>query len=103
MVRFFTREPVQRVAIFGASRGGEKTLRTLSVEREAVFMVDNDGAKQGTRFHGLPVHAPAKLLEGGYDRVLIGSVYALEIREQLLALGVPEARIEIAGSEVLKG
>ena len=42
---------------------------------------------------GYPIYAPSKLLETDYDCIVISSMYLSEIRQQLLEMGVPEAKI----------
>lgn len=94
---------MEKIVIFGASIGGERALRWLPRGKKAVAFCDNNKAKHGTQFHGLPVLAPDALKTFGQDRVLIASAYYPEIFNQLVDLGVPLDRIDILDAEILNG
>lgn len=96
--------PRERVVIFGASRGGIKTYRHLSLRTRPVFFVDNDPGKHGRRLLGLTIRPPADLGQGdNYDRIIVGSLYSPEIMEQLDALGVARDRVFAVDQALLEG
>ncbi len=84
-----------RVGVFGTGQGGAKVWEALlvHVDVEIVWFADNDRAKQGTSFLGIPVIAPAAIPRQPCDLVVVASMYAQEICGQLCALGVPEAAV----------
>lgn len=85
------RDDVRRVALFGAAETCEVTLSVLrEMQLEIVAIVDNDPAKQGSLFHGMPVSAPGVLASCGCDAVLITS-YANHsaIRQQVEPMLAP--------------
>lgn len=93
----------QRYVIFGAGSSGEAQYRRLSPIGEVIAFVDNSTAKHGTEFCGRPVVAPLALATLEYDQVVIGSMFAAEILNQLVALGVDTRRIVIPDAAVPGG
>ncbi|MDO8835137.1 MAG: hypothetical protein Q7V01_06050 [Vicinamibacterales bacterium] len=86
------------VIFFGASSLGVTALSTLRRRVRIVAFADNDPAKQGTRFHGVPVIAPASIPGRAFDGVVITSLYSQQICTQLAGLGVPAEVIHVYGS-----
>jgi hypothetical protein len=84
-----------KVAIFGASSGGERLAQQLLRRHDVACFLDNDRTKAGGRLLGLPVLSPDQIGSLEVDRILIGSVYHAEIRGQLLALGVPPDKMSL--------
>jgi len=60
---------------------------------DILALLDNDVQKQGKSLDGHMVVAPAVGISMPYEAVFILSMYYREMREQLLALGVPERKI----------
>lgn len=60
---------------------------------EIVALLDNDLRKQGTILDGIPIREPEEAIRKTYDGIYLLSVYALEMRRQLLELGVPPGKI----------
>jgi len=85
----FPRSPL-RVGLFGASSRGRQLLKQLAEEPGllAACFFDNDPAKRGTAFESLPVLAPEITNLVSVDAILLASVAAREIYEQLAALGL---------------
>jgi FlaA1/EpsC-like NDP-sugar epimerase len=89
--------------VFGAGLGGQRLYQVLGPDETVVAFVDNDPTKQGTTLHGHDVLAPAQALQRGYDAIVIASQAHLQIGAQLLALGVPREKIEVADPAILLG
>jgi len=83
-----------KVILFGAGAAGQNALRRFASRVEVLAVADNDPRKHGTTFMGYPVIAAADILSKPYDCIVVASVYAQEIEQQLLDLGVSEADIE---------
>lgn len=84
------------VVIFGASSAGNAALQTLKTSWKALAFCDNDERKHGKSFCGLPVISPKAINEKSFDLILIASCYAREIFNQLIFMGVPEAKIQFS-------
>jgi hypothetical protein len=89
--------PTRRKAvIFGVGSHGRAAFRNLraSAGWDVVAFVDNDPAKQGTAFGGLPIHPPAMLRSMDFDRVVLAGRNTVEIRRQLQELAdLPDEKI----------
>jgi FlaA1/EpsC-like NDP-sugar epimerase len=83
------------VFLFGAGSSGVETLKWLSGNVEVLGFLDNAKAKHGTVFEGIPVFSPSVLLEREFDYVVLSSMYAHEILEQLLKMGIERSAIII--------
>lgn len=79
----------RKVVVFGTGKRSDE----FWYDRVAVdCFVDNDCRKWGTTHRGIPVYPPDVLLNEDKDRILvvIASVYAAEIAEQLESYGLRE-------------
>ena len=94
---------MEKVIVFGASRGGTRAFRHLPRRTRVVAFCDNDHAKQGCKFEGRPVISPDRLPDTDFDYILVASSYYPEIFNQLLAIGIPLDRIEVLDAEILRG
>jgi hypothetical protein len=83
-----------RVILFGTGAAARNTLYLFSRRVQVLAVADNDPRKHGTTFMRYPVIAAADIPSRPYDCIVIASMYAQEIQQQLLALGVDESRIE---------
>lgn len=90
-----TPRPV-RCVVFGAGSAGERLIDALPAGYEVVAFVDNSAAKHGTTLRGRPVLRPEQLSGLHPERVLIASMYADAIHQQLLDMGVAGATIAVA-------
>ncbi len=81
-----------KVAIFGTGNYYERYKKWIPMEDIAILL-DNNKEKQGKTIDGHFVIAPADFNMYTFDRIYIFSVYCLEMRKQLIELGVPEDRI----------
>lgn len=87
--------------IFGAGAGGRRAAAYLSRARDVRYFVDSDAKKQGTRLMGVEIRAPQAILATPDVSVIVASIHADAIFEQLLTLGVPAHRIEIINPDSL--
>jgi FlaA1/EpsC-like NDP-sugar epimerase len=107
MVRRLSAHLMKNVVIFGAGDGGRRVWECVcrGARAHVLFFVDNDPRKHGLRFLSADVRAPEALGEGGFDLVLVASIYADEITAQLDSLGVPRDLVRVfelsAGDEAL--
>lgn len=94
----------EKVILFGASEGGRYFFLKFRDSYDIIAFVDNDSAKQGTLFCGLPVFSPKKTMELGGDAVYVCSIFVHQIRRQLQNdLGVPMDMIRFSPKEVIEG
>lgn len=78
------------IAIFGTGSTAERAFQAAAARTDVniICFADNDERKHGTTCHGRPVIGAAELLNTRWDVILIASMYATQIREQLTAMGI---------------
>lgn len=81
------------IIIFGIGEIYRKYKSSISKADQLIAFLDNDKEKQEKIFDGVPVYAPQKIHVLNYEKVLIMSDYAVEIRRQLLDLGCEKSAI----------
>lgn len=92
-----------RILIFGTGNGGSNAAQHLSKSARIVVFLDNNSARQGRRFKGKPVFAPALVSDLLWDEIHVASTsYYREMADQLLNLGVPENKIHAVATDVLQ-
>lgn len=88
-----------RLVIVGIGKNGKKLLSfPLKTGVEIVALFDNDGGKWGTEINGKKIRDLSGICSIDFDKALIvapGSA-SIDMKEQLLALGVSEDKIVIA-------
>lgn len=86
----------RKVVIFGTGETGKYIYdNMLKDNQEVLFFVDNNTTKWGGKCRGKEIKNPKVLSDYHvYDQVIIGTMGYGDVREQLLALGVPAARCE---------
>jgi hypothetical protein len=89
------------IVIFGAGAGGRRAATHLSRARDVRYFVDSDPKKQGTRLMGVDIRPPRAILATPEVSVIVASIHADAIFDQLLKLGVPAHRIEIINPDSL--
>lgn len=88
----------RQVLIWGAGSNGQRAQRLFEIhgyKDRVVGFLDTDLAKGGTKFCGLPVFTPQFLINGHFNNIpfiLISSMYADEIENQLSELGFVEKK-----------
>lgn len=87
----------KKIKIFGASKLGEEALTALSHDSEIIGFLDNNEKKNGTRFHNNPVMLPYDGMANDCDYILIASLFAPEIYQQLLEFGISKEKIKCYG------
>ena len=93
----------QEILIFGAGMAGQRVLKALPKGKKAIAFVDNDEKKAGLKVKGLPVIGPDAIAEFEFDKILIASMHYSVIFYQLVDLGIPLDRIDIADSHIMNG
>lgn len=85
----------QRGYVFGTGGIGLKAKAQIEDGGKTVIgFLDNDDSKWGKKIENCEIFAPQYITEASYDFVAIGVYKAVEvIRQQLIALGVPECRL----------
>ncbi|MGI2156627.1 nucleoside-diphosphate sugar epimerase/dehydratase [Shewanella baltica] len=73
-----------RIVIFGASRGGISAYHYFKHEYEVIAFADNDNKKHGQSLLGKPVVSAKDLQTMQLDKIVIASLYALQIHRQLV-------------------
>jgi hypothetical protein len=87
------------IIIFGAGGIGQRVYRGIiqntSANDKVLCFCDNDRLKQNSPFNGLGVLAVEDAAAMNFDKIIIASAYAEEMKEQLLSLNIREEKIEI--------
>jgi hypothetical protein len=87
----------KRIKIFGASKLGEQALEVLRLNSKIIGFLDNDEKKKGTDIHNIPINLPGKSMMIDCDCIVIASVFASEIYQQLLKFGISKENIAFFG------
>ena len=84
-----------KVVIFGTSAGAKKLLELIDEDKvTCINYLDNDKKKHGSCINGIEIISPNKIGIKDYDFILLGSEsYSLEMKDQLLSVGVEETKI----------
>lgn len=86
----------QRLVIFGVGQKFKKERqehKELFERFDTVAYLDNNSALWGTEIDGVHVMSPSRIQELEYDKVVLMVARVREMREQLVALGVPQDSI----------
>lgn len=92
----------ERVLLFGASGACKSFLQYISDENinenyNFIAVADNNPSKHGSFIQSIPIINPAIIPTLNFERIMITSIYALQIKEQLIkTLGVDESIISQA-------
>lgn len=88
------------IAIFGTGSNGDRAWQAAAARTDinVVCFADNDEKKHGTTFWDRPVISAGELLNTRWDLIVIASMYAPQIREQLRGLGVADDLVVTAGA-----
>jgi hypothetical protein len=84
---------LRNLVLFGANAHARTVLNSVPYWDRVLFIADNNAALHGTLFGNTPVLPPAAIGRATYDQVRICSAAKDPIRRQLLAMGVPAAKI----------
>lgn len=82
-----------RVVIFGIGKMYQKNKSKLRKDIEIVALIDNDFSKQGSMVDGIKVFSPSQIMTFTYDFIFLLSAQQMEMKEQLLELGVQGEKI----------
>ncbi len=94
MVAFFIKKT--RVLIFGTGAGGVHVYKSCRGRYNVIGFLDNNQQKQGHLLFGKPIHAPQKLKELVFDKIIIASDYYREIYQQVVSnLAIDERLVSV--------
>lgn len=79
-----------KIVVFGTGKAYRENKERLDDADEIIAFLDNDPEKQGTFLDHIAVYPPEKIEVLDYEKIVIMSDFAVEMREQLLALGCSE-------------
>ncbi|MGB0370733.1 MAG: hypothetical protein ACPGN3_05230 [Opitutales bacterium] len=85
----------KKIAVFGAGKAGVHNIPILGRHHDIIAILDNDSTKWGTEIKGIKVSQPEAFDFDAVNFVVIASMYATEIRDQLKGLGVLHDQIKI--------
>jgi hypothetical protein len=91
-----------KTVLFGTSKAANNFLANDTKEREYIVAVDNNSEQHGKEFHSMNIIGVDKLSAYEYDEIVVASFAGLEIKHQLLSLGVDESKIYLPQKYLLK-
>ena len=84
----------KRIKIFGASKLGQEAYQDLASYADVVGFIDNSEDKMGRFFLDKMTELPSKDIANDCDLILIASLFAPDIYQQLLQLDIPKEKIK---------
>ncbi|MBE5978968.1 MAG: glycosyltransferase family 4 protein [Paenibacillaceae bacterium] len=81
------------VVIFGTGIFYERRKNTLPKEVNIIAFIDNNNSLQGKYIENISVYAPHSVSELNYDVIILASLTPIEMKNQLILLGVPSEKI----------
>ena len=91
-----------KTILFGTGKAAENFIDNNTKEREYLVAVDNDKLKHGQTFFDLDIVSVDKIKDFNYDEIVVASFFGLEIKHQLLKLGVAKNKIYLPQKHLLK-
>ncbi|WP_280117655.1 TylF/MycF/NovP-related O-methyltransferase [Pseudoalteromonas xiamenensis] len=93
------------IIIFGAGMGGTNTFSLLSKSSDCKIIAfsDNNKSLWYTTKSDVEIIPPEQINKFGFHKIIIASQYRKEIIPQLLALGIPSEKIEVAHQNLMDG
>ncbi len=82
-----------RIIVFGAGHFYHEKKSYIAEEDEIIALFDNDAGLWGTQTDGITIYNPEDLFSFSYDKIILMSIYALDMKKQLLELGCDPGKI----------
>lgn len=89
----------EKIILFGAGGSGKKLYEEYSKANDMVIVAFCDNFKEG-ELMGIPIIKPQDLLTYEYDSIIIASVAARPIEEQLMKMGISKSKISKSYTEI---
>ncbi|WP_313070486.1 glycosyltransferase family 4 protein [Lacrimispora sp.] len=84
---------ITNVVIFGTGLYYLRRNHTLPVETNIIAFIDNDITVQGKSIDDILIYAPSVVSELNYDVIILASINPIQMRNQLISLGVLKEKI----------
>jgi len=91
-----------KTILFGTGGAAKNFLQNDKEKRKYIIAVDNDKNKHNKSFNNLKIISPKEIEHYEYDEIIIASFFGLEIREQLLNMGMEKNKIILPSKNILK-
>ncbi|MDL0089007.1 hypothetical protein [Campylobacter gastrosuis] len=85
----------KQVLIFGVGAAGRAIYRKILADFNVIGFLENNLDLVGKSYEGVEIFSVKDTLNLEFDAVLMGGVWANEMKNQLLTLGISDERIEI--------
>lgn len=95
-----------KIAVFGTGKFYQVKRDFLLSNAELIVFLDNNREMQGKYLEGKPVICPNNIRQFSFDKILLMSIRAVEMKKQLLEIGIEEEYIwywEQFSSHILHG
>lgn len=93
---------MDRVILFGASRGGENFIKNNRTKFNILAVIDNDVKKQNSMLLDVPIISINELHFHDFDYIIVTSMFVHSIRDQLRKKGIKEEKIKFASKNSMK-
>jgi len=84
---------MENAVVFGIGKKFFELESIIRSEYKIVAIIDNDQNKNGVFYKGIEIISPNKMKEFDFEKILITSMYEVEIIQQLLKMGIEKNRI----------
>lgn len=82
-----------KIVIFGTGKYYQRRKEKISLDTEIIAFLDNDPQLQGKMINGIQIFAPQKIKQLSFDKIVLMSARAEEMKQQLIKLDVSEKDI----------
>lgn len=83
------------IVIFGIGNFYKENKHHIASRDSIIAYLDNDSSMQGQKIEGITVYNPSQIHNLTFDIIVLMSIYAAEMKRQLIDIGVPEDKIWI--------
>lgn len=85
----------KRILIFGVGAASRAIYRKILLDYEVIGFLENNASLVGKDYQNTKIFSVKSVLDLKFDAILMGGVWANEMKNQLLTLGIDEKKIEI--------
>jgi lipopolysaccharide cholinephosphotransferase len=94
---------MKTTVLFGAGPGAVNYINNQREHCQFIAFIDNDSAKHGTEYAGLPVYGVTALTTLEYDQIVITTQWVVDVQRQLIdELNIAPSLIVVPAKEQLK-
>ena len=77
-----------KILVFGSGKLYQKEKSYLASNADIIAIIDNNKSLYSKHINGVPVISPYDIKQYDYDKIILVSIHANEMKKQLLRLGI---------------